>query len=185
MRKPFVCLAIAAYVSALSTADAAYVIKLKNGNEFVTGRYWQDGKQIMFDTYGGVFGVDKAFVVKIERSDKPVKLASAPVAPADSKPAPEPAKAEDASKQPKSASEPTAQTPREDDPILKDFNALKEKFNRLDGMLTSEMIQLSKDISSFKRKVQTSGNPNAYLNEFTEAFKMGHALEAALKSRGQ
>jgi len=184
MRKSIVCLAIAACVSAFSNADAAYVIKLKNGNEFVTGRYWQEGKQIMFDTYGGVFGVDKAFVVKIERSDKPVKLASAPVEPADVKPQPEPARVEDRSKNRDKSSESAAKTPREEDPILKDFNALKERFNRLDGMLTSEMIELSKDLSSFKRKVQTSGKSNDYINEFTEAFKLGDALEAALKSRG-
>src|SRR5262245_45680873 len=47
---------------------AAYLIKLKNGNEFVTGRYWQEGRQLLFDIYGGVFGVDRAFVSKIEES---------------------------------------------------------------------------------------------------------------------
>jgi len=46
--------------------------RLKNGNEFVTSRYWPEGRQILFDTYGGVFGIDKAFVTKIEASDKPL-----------------------------------------------------------------------------------------------------------------
>ena len=35
-------------------ADAAFVIQLKNGNEFVTGRHWEEGTQVMFDVYGGV-----------------------------------------------------------------------------------------------------------------------------------
>jgi hypothetical protein len=30
------------------------------------------GRQISFDTSGGVFGIDKAFVTKIEASDKPL-----------------------------------------------------------------------------------------------------------------
>ena len=30
------------------TAMSAYVVK--NGNEFVTSRYWPEGRQILFDT---------------------------------------------------------------------------------------------------------------------------------------
>src|SRR5581483_4251878 len=51
-------------------ADAAYVIKLKNGNEYVTSRYWNEGGQVLFDTYNGVFGVDRAFIRAIERSER-------------------------------------------------------------------------------------------------------------------
>src|SRR6266545_2718532 len=64
----------------LGVADAAFVIKLKNGNEFITTRYWQDGKQVLFETYDGIFGVDKAFVSKVEKSDKPIRLITTAVA---------------------------------------------------------------------------------------------------------
>jgi hypothetical protein len=56
------------------TAMGAYVIRLKNGNEFVTGRYWEEGRQVLFDTYGGVFGIDRSLVAKILQSDKPILL---------------------------------------------------------------------------------------------------------------
>ncbi|HET8562499.1 MAG TPA: hypothetical protein VFM35_01375, partial [Candidatus Binatia bacterium] len=56
-----------------AVGEAAYIIKLKNGNEFVTGRYWHEGRQIMFDIYGGVLGIDKALVTKIEESNTPTK----------------------------------------------------------------------------------------------------------------
>src|SRR5206468_11413726 len=59
-----------------SAGEAAYVIKLGNGNEFVTGRYWHERTQVMFDVYGGVFGVDRSFVTTIEESNKPLKLIS-------------------------------------------------------------------------------------------------------------
>lgn len=182
MQKSIACLFVLVCPFAWSSADAAYVIKLKNGNEFVTARYWHEGKQLMFDTYGGVFGVDKAFVVKIEQSEKPVKLISAPI----ERPAvttPSDSVKDGGSKKASQGSEAPAKARPEDDPIMKDFYALKQKFAGLDSMLTSEMIEFSKDLSTFKRKVQLSGKSNDYINEFAESFRMGDALEAALKSR--
>src|ERR671923_81053 len=66
-------LAFVVNLTLASQGSAAYLIKLKNGTEFITARYWQQGKQLMFDTYGGVFGVDKSFVTTIEQSDKPIR----------------------------------------------------------------------------------------------------------------
>ena len=165
------------------TAMGAYVIKLKNGNELVTSRYWQEGRQILFDTYGGVFGIDKAFVAKIETSDKAltplatiieepeVKRPSAPIkAQQESKPAPEETPQE-------------SEVNRADDPIFKEFDSLKEKFKGLDGMLTAELQEFSTDLMNFKRKIQASQKSNDYLREFTESFEMGNALEETLKAR--
>jgi len=58
----------------IDLANAAYVNQIKNGNEYVTNRYWQDDKQVLFETYDGIFGVDKTFVSKVEKSDKPIRL---------------------------------------------------------------------------------------------------------------
>ena len=59
----------------VGSSDAAFLIRLKNGNDYVTSRYWQEGGQILFDTYGGVFGIDKAFVNKIDKTDQIVTVA--------------------------------------------------------------------------------------------------------------
>ncbi|MBW2558496.1 MAG: hypothetical protein JRD69_06665 [Deltaproteobacteria bacterium] len=50
------------------TGDAAYLIRLKNGGEFKTLRYWSEGDQIKFYIYGGVAGVQKDSVRKIEKA---------------------------------------------------------------------------------------------------------------------
>lgn len=185
MPKFITCLVFFACAGVLSNADAAFVIKLRNGNEFVTDRYWHEGKQIMFDAYGGVFGIDKAFVIKIEESDKPIKLITDLASPPEASPEADRARKSNDTKKPTKASQASAKTKREDDPIMKDFYALKEKFGKLDSMLTSEIVEFSKELSNFKRKVQASGRSNDYINEFAEAFKMGDAVEAALKSRRQ
>lgn len=75
MRRVAICGLIFVMVGGgLGVLDAAYVIKLKNGNEYVTTRYWHAGGQVLFDTYGGVFGIEKAFIAKIEITDKAGRL---------------------------------------------------------------------------------------------------------------
>ena len=164
------------------TAMAAYVIRLKNGNELVTSRYWQEGSQILFDTYGGVFGIDKAFVAKIEASDKPLTPLATIIEEPEVKRQSAPSKAQQKSK-PAPVSTPQSEANRADDPIVLEFSALKERFNGLDGMLTAELQEFSTDLMNFKRKIQASKKSNDYLREFTESFKMGDALEEALKAR--
>lgn len=166
------------------TAMGAYVIRLKNGNEFVTSRYWLEGRQILFDTYGGVFGVDKAFVTKIEASDKPMTplatIIDEPELKRQSsfiKDEPEP------KQQPPVSTQEKSEGNRANDPIFKEFDALKEKFKGLEGMLTSELQDFSTDLMNLKRKIQASGKSNDYIREFTGTFEMGDALEETLKAR--
>ena len=166
-----------------ATAMGAYVIRLKNGNEFVTSRYWQEGGQILFDTYGGVFGIDKAFVTKIEASDKPLTpLAAIIEEPAVKRPS-APLEEKQKAKQSPVSKPQQSEVDRADDPIVQEFSALKEKFKGLEGMLTSELHDFSTDLMNLKRKIQASGKSNDYLREFTAIFEMGDALEEALKAR--
>ncbi|MGH7930642.1 MAG: hypothetical protein ACREQV_22965 [Candidatus Binatia bacterium] len=170
--------------SDLKRVDAAYVIKLKNGHEYVTARYWQDGGQVLFDTYGGIFGVERAFVARIEKTDQSVRLASvierdlADKAQADSA---------TQNKEPvetKPAEETKTEKQREDDPVVSEFNRLKEKSKEVDGMLTSEIRDLLREIKAFKDKV--SGDSKLFVNygrEFNDVHEISSAVEAALESR--
>jgi hypothetical protein len=170
--------------SGLGVAEAAYVIKLKNGNEFITGRYWQDGKQVLFETYDGIFGVDKTFVSKVEKSDKPVRLIT--TAPA----APEVKQIEtndkDSGKVKETLAENQEKEPakrNEEDPIFRHFQALKERAKNIDGMLTSELTQLVKDLEDLKRAMQLGGKTGEFLAEFGELHDIADRIEASLKGR--
>ena len=182
MRSLVIILCVMAWAVEADLADAAFVIKLKNGNEFVTGRHWQEGTQVMFDVYGGVVGVDRNFVSKIARSDKPLQLNTLPRQ--DEKP--QVTARKDESESNKALVPSTAKTEVKvdpNDPILKDLEVLKQKFSSVSGMLTSELNEFSKDVTTLKRKIQTSGESNRYLNEFTELHRIGDALEDILKER--
>ena len=181
MRSSVLVLCLIAWAIEAQLANAAFVIQLKNGNEFVTGRHWQEGTQVMFDVYGGVLGVDRKFVAKIQRSDRPLQLDISPRQ--DEKPQVTGPKDETESN--KAVVPPTKTDVKVDpnDPILKEFEALKQKSSSVNGMLTSELNEFSKNVTSLKRKIQTSGESNRYLEEFTELHKIGDDLESLLKER--
>jgi len=53
--------------------DAAYRIQLKNGREIITSRYWEEDSEIKFYSDGGVMGIPKDLVRRIDQSDLPEK----------------------------------------------------------------------------------------------------------------
>lgn len=184
MRLKLTMAVVAAYLSAISAADAAYLIKLKNGNEFITSRYWQDGKQLLFETYDGIFGVDKAFVARVEKSDKPVRLITTAQASAELKPVETTVKVDGEAKKPLADNqEPIPAKKNEDDPIFKHFKSIRERSKNIDGMLTSELNLLAKDLNDLKRAMQLGGKTNEFLAEFGELHDIADRLEDAMKGR--
>jgi hypothetical protein len=184
MRAKIVAGGVVAVLFGSGVGESAYVIKLKNGNEYITERYWQKGAQILFDTYGGVFGVEKRFIAKIENTDKPVRLIAAEL------PAPELRPTEHSVKASGESSKDTTENPEqippkrnEDDAIFRHFQILKERAKTIDGMLTSELTQLVKDLEDLKRAMQLTGKTNDFLAEFGEIHDLGDRVEEVLKGR--
>src|SRR5687768_17071809 len=144
-------LIVAACTGCFGVADAAYLIKLKNGNEYVTSRYWHDGGQVMFDTYDGVFGIAKSFVSKIEKTDQVIRLATIADRDPGEKSQPDKSQKDKDSEEAK----PTTESKKRDpgDPTVAEFNRLKEKSKEVHGMLTEEIRDLLKEIKAFKNKM--------------------------------
>ena len=69
MNRVIVFIALIIFQTAGLTWGASYLLHLKNGNELRTSHYWEEGDEIKFYTYGGVAGVQKAFVSKITISN--------------------------------------------------------------------------------------------------------------------
>jgi hypothetical protein len=67
---------------------------------------------------------------------------------------------------------------------VREFNRFEEKSKEVDGMLTSEIRDLLKEIKIFKDKI--SGDSKLFLNygrEFNDVHEISSAVEAALESR--
>lgn len=170
----------------LNVVDAAYVIRLKNGNEYVTGRYWQEGTQVLFDTYGGVFGVDEAFIFKIEKSSNGVHLAAV----SDVRAAEPTQNSPDQSNKDSTESKPVSQSKMQerdpDDAIVSEYKRLKVRSKEVDSMLTSEIRELLKDITAFKNKISRDSRLFVeYGREFNDTHEIGATVENALASRTQ
>jgi len=184
MRKTAIGFVISSCLGIFDLASAAYLIKLKNGNEYLTNRYWQDSKKVWFETYDGVFGVDKTFVSKVEKSDKPVRLITTSQAAAELKPVETTVKHDGEAKKPLAdIQEPAPAKKNEDDPIFKHFKSIQERSKNIGGMLTSELNLLAKDLEDLKRAMQLSGKTNEFLAEFGELHDIADRLEDAMKGR--
>ena len=184
MRELVVWSIVIACAATGGSADAAFTIKLKNGNEFVTGRYWRQGGQVLFDTYSGVFGIERAFITKIEPLNNPIRLATGAASEIqDEKFQAESISGRSQPIKPLERGNTKSVVKREEDPISQEFDVLKERSSTIGGMLTSELMEFSKNLASLKRKIQTSGKSNDYLNEFSELHKIGDIIEDMLKAR--
>jgi len=182
MRKSLAGLMVIASICVVSFAHATYLIKLKNGNEYVTNRYWQEGTQVLFDAEGGIFGIEKEFVSKIEKADRVIKLATAAAHEPAEKSQTEAAKIEESEKP---ATESTPVKERDPaDPIVGEFNRLKEKANQVDGLLEAEMRDLLNQITAFRNKlIKDSKLFIEYPREMNEITNLSNVVEAALRAR--
>ena len=170
----------------IGNADAGYLIQLRNGNDYVTARYWREGNQVLFDTYGGVFGVEKNFIAQIIKTDDVAGLNSASYR--------EPATnllnrgLNDKKELRNNGSDPPLSRTKADDndPIRGEFNRLKEKASEVDGMLTAEIRELLNQITAFKNKLSRDSKLFIqYGREFNDAHDLGNTVETALASRTQ
>ncbi len=171
----------------VGVADAAYVIKLKNGNEYVTTRYWHEGGQVLFDTYGGIFGIEKRFVVKIEKTEQVVKLVTVSDRDPSERTQTDSKKESDEQGKVKTKEDaPPKKDKAPDDPIVGEFNRLKELSQQVDGMLTSEIRELLNRITEFKSKLSRDSKLFVeYGREFNDAHEIGAVVETALGTRTQ
>jgi hypothetical protein len=175
-------LIVAACSASFSVAEAAYVIKLKNGNEYVTSRYWHDGGQVMFDTYDGIFGIAKSFVSRLEKTDQVIRLATLADRDLGEKFQAAQLPKDKESEEAKPVTELKKRDPG--DPTIAEFNRLKEKSREVHGMLTDEIRNLLREIKAFKDKM--SGDSKLfveYAREFNDIHEISSAVEAAFNAR--
>ena len=66
MKELLTTIAMAGFLVCPFVVSAAYIIHLKDGRDFVTEQYSEEGDQIKFERYGGLIGIRKDLVNKIE-----------------------------------------------------------------------------------------------------------------------
>ena len=66
MKTILTLIAAAVFIIYPSICFSSYIIHLKDGREFATERYYEEGDQIKFKRYGGVIGIRKDLVREME-----------------------------------------------------------------------------------------------------------------------
>ncbi len=185
MKKFILLLPILVLITTFPVAsDAAFIIHLDTGAEFVTPWYAQEGNQIRFYIMGGFVGIEKRYVRKIEKSSIVSTGGVAPEGPPSPPGAP-------ARPEPAAAVKPltTGTLPKggsnEDQRFVKEFSLLQERFQRVDNMPTEELYAFIKDLRAFRDKVLASRLGHIYDEHLLEISVMGNKAADVLKERGQ
>ena len=66
MKKLLTAVAEAVFIIYPCVCFSSYIIHLKDGREFATDRYYEEGDQIKFKRYGGVIGIEKDLAREME-----------------------------------------------------------------------------------------------------------------------
>ena len=182
MKKFILSIATIVFFIYPSVCLSSYLIELKNGSTFITNHYWKQKGQIKFYYRGGVVGISKDLIRKIEETDLVCKeKATSP----EKKPETAPVKAKP------EANAKTEETPaagaavKKDDLFIKEFNALKKRFENIESTPTPELYEFSKDLTNFRDKIHKSRLGHVYVNQIFKVHAMGDEIEAAIKRRGQ
>jgi len=162
---------------------ADYSILLQNGGKFIVEAYWVKNGQIMFYHSGGIVGLDKKSVLQIQESD-PVHP-EPPVSQAVEK-------RQEILKGPpdqRAEQQPTPPEPlisdKKDDPVVKEFSPLKEKFKDVEKMDRQQLHRLADDLTEFRNTVVSGGSGHRYSDLLEQTISMLDEVESVLKAKDQ
>lgn len=187
----FFCLA---FLCCASVCSAAYLIHLKDGRNITAREYWEEDGQIKIKQYGGVVGIPKEDVSSIEETDdvRTTVIKSAPEKETEKEAGGTEAaaqkedkkegenKPEDAKKE-KAPEKPDG----EKNPLLKEFDSLKKKFENVENMTKQELFQFDKALRDLRNKIIKAGLAGPYANQMFEILDMGNKAEEVYKKKDQ
>ena len=182
-----------------SVCSAAYLIHLKDGRDITTHEYWEEGSQIKIKQYGGVVGIAKDEVVSIEETDdvrttviksepeKETEKEAEDTAAAEEKEGKKEGdtKPDDVKKQ-KASEKPDGEKKQiEKNAFLKEFDALKKRFENVENMTKEEIFQFDKELADLRNKILHAGLGGTYADLLVTLSEMGNRAEEVYKRRSQ
>ncbi len=144
-----------------------YQIYLKNGSQFETNLYWEEGGQIKFYTRQGIVGIPKNSVDKIKKS--PLR----------------PEETSEIKKQPKKLQETRADSPKadasetnrkgdfkKDSPFPEDIKRLEKRFELRKNMTVEELDHFKNELTLLRDKISSDSSAEFFSEEITKLSDM-------------
>ena len=160
-------------------SHASYIIHLKNGGQYITNKYWEEDGQIKFFVSGGIMGIDKDTVRKIEKSKAvaenvyETKKPALPPATAEKKPvAAVNTQAKEDQKKEDAKTEPKEDDSKKDPAIMKEFKQLQKSFAARNSMTIDELESLKRDLTAFWDKIVAYHLEDNFQEEETKIHDM-------------
>lgn len=129
-----------------------YAIHLKNGGRFTTSQYWEKNNEIRFFSSGGVVGIEKNFVRKIEKLPAD-PYRNATIRTPEKRPAQVEPKASMPSVPEKEGKETATDDAKKDPTIMGEFKALEKKFELRNSITVAELTDLKNDLTVLRDKI--------------------------------
>jgi hypothetical protein len=152
-----------------------YAIHLKNGGRFLTPRYWEQDQEIKFYIAGGVMGIEKNSVRKIERST--IDLDGIYEV---KRPEKRPAQAEPEASMPgipgKEGKELAKDDAKKDATIMGEFKALEKRFESRKNMSIDELSELKNELTVLRNIIVSSQSEEDYREEISKINDMRFLL---------
>lgn len=168
MKKTFLVLLSFSFILAPAASNAAYLLLLKNGGRLVTPHYWVEGRQLCFYFAGGIVGVDRGEINRVERHNPEPRAEADDVSggrekkgPAPAPPLPEAEKVSAAPQAPAEKLDIAAQK-RKKDQLTVELNDLLEKRRQAKAV---------KDMEASKRITEEILNTSSEVYRITDEVK--------------
>jgi len=191
---------------------AGYVIHLKDGTRFVTDQYFEEGDQIKFKRYGGLFGIAKDRVREIEETEAPTEPAEKEETSAKTEAPAGASPEEDENVEAGKASAKHEASDDEDskngvkkeggqveekkahalsdeqkelvEKYSKEFEGYKAKFKNVDLMPLEDLNKFYIEIDTFRKAVLTKRLGAFFEDHLTEAYSMLDKIQKVMKFKG-
>lgn len=166
---PLIILALSCLFPA--AGDATFIIHLENGGRLLTPQYWEEDNYVKFYIVGGMMGIEKNFVRKIERStidlDGIYEVKTPEKRPAQVEP-----KASMPSVPEKEEKETATDDAKKDPTIMGEFKALKKKFELRSSMTVAELTDFKNDLTVLRDKIVSNRLEHDFLEEVNKIADM-------------
>jgi len=164
------------------------VILLKDGRAITTHEYWEEGDRIKIEQYGGMVVFSKDDVVSIKETDdvKPIVVQYPPEKKpevAKEKAGPEQMEGEETEKAFEKTDE--EKTSQKKNPLLREFDALKNGFGNVKSMSKKQLVQFQKNLAELRGKMLEADIGGSYADHLSDIMFMGGKVEEMLKKKGQ
>ena len=186
---------------------ATYIIHLEDGRSITVDKYWEEGDQIKFSRGGGIIGIEKNSVLKIEQTEAPADLPEKKETTAETEAAPASDGAKDATKgessnekgasaeetpkatqESKSRKESEKDTEKENkelvDKYMKEFDLLKAKMKDVEMMTKEELNTFYMELDTFRKAVLTKRLGGFFAKHLLEVYAMLDKIQTIMHFKG-